>query len=181
MNTITLKKNNSIILLGFALSVFFAATLLVLPAMADPVLNLSNLTAAKFNQVALDHSSTGTLELDFLKPNFIAALKNKSNKTEINTLAINLLKTGATEQDSFLPTFTAATEKKTNKLEFTSLDRFFISLTEQDRDEHLSARHQFSGSTDYAGRDQPEMSRSNLLNSPFANLVVKKLTGPFRQ
>lgn len=181
MNTITLKKNNSIILLGFALSAFFAATLPALTATADPVLNLSNSAAAEFNQLAIDQSRAGAFELDYLKPNFIAALKNKSNKTEINTPAINRPKTGATEQDSFLPTFTMAIEKRFNKLEFTSLDRFFISLTEQDRSEHLPARNQFSMSADYAGHDQPELSRSNLLNSPFANLVVKKLTGQFSQ
>lgn len=180
MDTITLTKNNRIILHGFALSVFFAASLLVLPAMAEPVLNLSNLTAAKFNQVALDHPSAGTLELDFLKPNFIAALKNTSNQTDFSKLAAQRPVTVVTKPDFFTPKISAATEKKVYNLNFTSLDGFLISLTEQNRDEHLSARFLYSRSTDYAGRDQPEMSRSNLLNSPFANLVVKKLTGPFK-
>ena len=181
MNTITLKKNNSIILLGFALSAFFAATLQALPATADPVLNLSNSAAAEFNQVALDQSSTSTFELDFSKPEFIAALKNTSNQTDFTQLAAQRPVTVVTKPDFFTPKISAASEKRFNKLEFTSLDGFLISLTEQDRDEHLPARNQFSISTDYAGRDQPELSRSNLLNSPFANLVVKKLTRQFSQ
>ena len=180
MDTITLTKNNRIILHGFALSVFFAVTLLALPATADPVLKLGIVGAAKFNQIALDNSGTEAMELDFPKPEFIAALKNTSNQTDFTQLGAQRPVTVVTKPDFFTPKISAATEKKENKLDFTSLDGFFISLTEQSRDEPLSARSLYSRSTDYAGRDQPEMSRSNLLNSPFAHLVVKKLTGPFK-
>lgn len=180
MDTITLTKNNRIILHGFALSVFFAATLAALPATADPVLKLGTVGVANFNQLAIDHTGPESFELDIINPNFIAALKNTSNQTDFTQLAAQRPVTVVTKPDFFTLKISAATEKKENNLDFTSLEGFFISLTEQSRDEHLSARSLYSRSTDYAGRDQPEMSRSNLLNSPFANLVVKKLTGPFR-
>ena len=179
MTTITFTKNAGYILKGLTLSAFFAATLMALPATADPLPNLSIIASANFNQLAIGRPRAGTVELDFLKPNFIASIKIKSNKTEFNQLAIHHPKPSATERDFFMPKFTAAKEKQSNKLDFTSLDRFFVSLTEQERTEPLSARYNLTETMNYAGHFQPELSRSNLLNSPFANLIVKKLTKPF--
>ncbi len=144
MITITFTKKTGNILQGLAISAFFAATFVALPAMAGPLLDLSTTDHIKFDQFAID-----------------------------------LPKTGAADQDFLMPKFTAAPKKKSNKLEFTSLGRFILSVTEQDRSEPLSALYKYPEGMDYAGHDQPELSRSNLLNSPFANFVARKLTGPF--
>ncbi len=104
---------------------------------------------------------------------------SRTDHIEFDQFAIDRPRTVAADQDFLMPKFTAAPEKKSNKLDFTSLDRFFVSVTEQDRSEPLSAWYNLTESMDYAGHDQPQLSRSNLLNSPFANLVARKLTGPF--
>ncbi|MCH7806934.1 MAG: hypothetical protein IH995_07310 [Proteobacteria bacterium] len=101
-----------------------------------------------------------------------------TDQIKFDQFALDLPKTGAANQDFLIPNFTAAPEKS-NKLEFTSLNRFILSVTEQDRSEPLSVRYNVTESIDFAGRDQPELSHSNLLNSPFANFLARKLTGPF--
>ena len=141
---IRFTKNAGNIFQGLAISAFFAATFVALPATAGQLLDLSTTDYIKFDQFAIGRPKTEAAGQDFLMPNF-----------------------------------TSATEKKSNKLDFTSLDSFFVSITEQDRSEPLSMRYEYLGNMDYAGHDQPELSRSNLLNSPFANLVARTLTGPF--
>ena len=141
---IRFTKNASYILQGLAISAFFAATFVALPATAGQLLDLSTTDHIEFDQFAVD------------RPKMVAA-----------------------DQDFLMHKFTAATEKKSSKLDFTSLDRFIVSITELDQSEPLSMRYEYLGNMDYAGHDQPELSRSNLLNSPFANFLARKLTGPF--
>lgn len=176
---IRFTKYSKNILKGLAVSAFFAATFVTFPATAYPLLNLSNIAHTEFNRVAFDLPKKESFELDFFKPKIIAGIEKKSNKTEFYQLLIHNPKTDAAERVSFAPNFTPAIKKTTSKLEFSSLNRFILSVTEQDRSEPQSFWYKNYEKMDFAGHDQPELLRSNLLNSPFANFLARKLTGPF--
>ena len=73
--------------------------------------------------------------------------------------------------------FVPERDRTTDKLDFTSLNGFFLSLTEQDRDPLAPGTLPGPAFTDDRKADQPELSRSNVINSPFANFLARKLTG----
>ena len=75
------------------------------------------------------------------------------------------------------PVFITKKGQATSNITFTSLDHFLVSLTEQDRANNSQT---FSYNPAFLNTQQgvlPTTSRSNLLNSRFANLLAKKLTG----
>ena len=75
------------------------------------------------------------------------------------------------------PMFITKKGQATNNITFTSVDQFIVSLTEQDR---ANSSKTFEINPAFQNTQQgalPTTSRSNLLNSRFANLLAKKLTG----
>ncbi|MEE8294235.1 MAG: hypothetical protein V3R64_00845 [Sphingomonadales bacterium] len=75
------------------------------------------------------------------------------------------------------PMFITKQGQATNNITFNSVDQFIVSLTEQDR---ANSSQTFANNPAFLNTQQgalPTTSRSNLLNSRFANLLAKKLTG----
>lgn len=154
-------------------------------AAAGIALSAANVSAEEATGSSLSAESQALLALvstGALKPvNIAIAEKRLASSSELNLdqAGKGALSPESTSFEAFMlkPQFTTASRQDTSPVSFSSLDGFIVSVTEQDRASYVTTFDVDGGYSATRHGALTATDSTNLLNSRFANLVARKLTG----